>query len=297
MAPGLIALMQDINTATGLCAVIGNPVEHSLSPVMHNAAFAAMKLNIVYLAFRVEDVAGCIRGMKALHGFRGLSVTIPHKSAVMEHLDSIDDMALHVGSVNTISCDNGRLIGYTTDGPGAVRAFDDAGVPLQGRDVLLLGSGGAVRAVAFALLEQAGVARLTIAGRTAERVRGLVNDLKEKAVGNVDAASIADDLPACMGSHEVIIQGTPTGMYSASVNKTLIPKKLLRPHHVVFDMVYRPMNTRLLQEAREAGCHVILGLEMLLNQAALQFEIWFGKPAPRHVMRQALMKALNETGS
>jgi len=282
-----------IDTATGLCAVIGNPVEHSLSPAMHNAAFEAMQLNYAYLAFRVTDVAGCLAGMRALAGFRGLSVTIPHKAAVMAHLDEIEPMARHVGSVNTITNEGGRLIGATTDGPGTVKAFADAGVTLAGRKVVLLGSGGAVRAVAFAVAAEK-PEQLTILGRTPERVRELAEDLRAKAGAPVEEGTLDGDLARVMETHEVVIQGTPAGMHPHEVNKTLVPKALLKAHHVVFDMVYRPMKTRLIREAEEAGCQTILGLEMLLNQAALQFERWMGKPAPRHVMRQALLKALAE---
>lgn len=282
-----------LDTATGLCAVIGNPVEHSLSPAMHNAAFEAMQLNYAYLAFRVTDVAGCLAGMRALASFRGLSVTIPHKAAVMAHLDAIEPMAQHVGSVNTITNEGGRLIGATTDGPGTVKAFGDAGISLAGRRVVLLGSGGAVRAVAFAVAGE-GPEQLTILGRTPARVRELVGDLKDKTAAPVEGGALDADLARVIARDDVIIQGTPTGMHPHDVNKTLVPKALLTPRHVVFDMVYRPMKTRLIVEAEEAGCQTILGLEMLLNQAALQFERWMEKPAPRHVMRQALMKALAE---
>ena len=134
-----------IDAHTRLCAVIGNPVGHSLSPAIHNAAFEAMGLNFVYVAFSVTDVAGCLAGMRALPGFRGMSVTIPHKRAVMRHLDSISPMAERVGAVNTIINDGGRLSGDTTDGPGTLRAFAEAGITLAGKRILFLGAGGAVR--------------------------------------------------------------------------------------------------------------------------------------------------------
>lgn len=284
--------MRQIDTSTRLCAVIGNPVGHSLSPLIHNAAFEAADLDFVYLAFQVEDVAGCLAGMRALPSFRGLSVTIPHKLAVMRSLDDIDPMAVKVGSVNTVVNENGRLRGFTTDGPGTLRAFHEADVTLKDKRVLFLGAGGAVRAVAFAMAEQADTAGITILGRTASRVEGLVSDLRGKTPARVDGGSLQDDLARALDSHDIVIQGTPTGMYPHEMAETLIPKELLEQRHTVFDMVYRPMRTRLLREAEAVGCHVIPGTEMLLNQAALQFEAWTNVPAPLDVMRHALITRL-----
>ena len=284
-----------IDTATQVCAVIGNPVGHSLSPAIHNAAFQAAGLNFVYVAFRVEDVGACLAGMRACEGFRGMSVTIPHKSAVIAHLDELEPMAAAVGSVNTIVNENGRLIGSTTDGLGALHALSAAGVNLDGRRVLFLGAGGAVRAVAFAFLDQAKPDRVTVLGRTAVRVRALVDELVARAGGiKVEAGDLKADLAKAMAEHDVVIQGTPAGMYPEWMENTLAPAELLRPEHVVFDMVYRPIKTRLVREAEQAGCQVVLGLEMLLNQAALQFELWTNAPAPANAMRQALVGALNK---
>lgn len=279
--------MHPIDTKTQLCGVIGNPVGHSQSPRLHNAGYAALELDFVYLAFEVSDVAGCLAGMRALPNFRGLSVTIPHKLAVMEHLDELEPMAEKVGSVNTITHEGERLIGSTTDGPGAVRAFDDAGVQLLGRRVLLLGSGGAVRAVAFAIADMCSPAEITILGRTPERVSSLVEDLRAKAPGAFAAGDIEADIEGAMGDHEVIIQGTPLGMGPDRAGASCVPPETLRPGHVVFDMVYSPKRTKLIADAEAVGCTVIYGIEMLLNQAALQFERWTGKGAPLHAMRAA----------
>lgn len=286
--------MRAIDTATRLCAVIGNPVEHSLSPAIHNAAFDAAGLNYVYLAFHVQNVRACLEGMRALPSFRGMSVTIPHKAAVMPFLDEIDPMARFVGSVNTVVNEQGRLIGSTTDGPGALRAFHEAGVSLAGRRILFLGSGGAVRAVAFAIALDKAAISITILGRTPERVDLLVRDLHEKTPISIKGGSLADDLADAVGTHDIIVQGTPTGMYPDSIGQSLVPKDLLEPHHVVFDMVYRPLETRLVRHAREVGCQVVLGSEMLLNQAALQFELWTGLHAPLSDMRRALVSVLGE---
>ena len=297
MASGMIETVMPIpmlNTETQLCAVIGNPVAHSVSPHLHNAAFAATGLNYVYLAFRVEDLQRCLDGMRALSSFIGLSVTIPHKRAVMDYLDEIIPMARHVGSVNTITQKGGRLIGSTTDGLGALRAFEEAGISLKGRHVLFVGTGGAARSVAFAMAEPGQAASITILGRTPERVSELVNDLRGHSNAVINGGNLDRDLVAGMQERDVIIQATPVGMFPETVGQTVVPGDLFRPEQVAFDMVYRPVQTRFLQDAQQAGCRVVPGTEMLLYQAALQFETWTGVGAPIPVMRNALLKALTD---
>lgn len=293
MIEGAGALRQDfaIDTGTRLCAVIGHPVGHSLSPAMHNAAFQAMGLNYVYLAFDVADVGACLGGMRALRGFRGMSVTIPHKMAVMPHLDEVDEMARRVGCVNTVTCEDGRLLGTVTDGLGTLRAFADAGVSLRGRRILFTGAGGAVRAVAFAMADAA-PEQITLLGRTPEKVASLAEDLRGETGVTVRTGALDDAVPELDG-HDILVQGTPIGMHGHDEGRSAVPGGRLRPDHVVFDMVYRPRRTRLLEDARAAGCVTIEGLEMLLNQAALQFERWTGLTAPSTVMRRALESALS----
>src|SRR5437867_2933285 len=160
----------EINAKTQLCGLLGNPVEHSLSPAIHNAAFEKLGLNFVYLAFRVEDIAGAIRGIRALGNVRGFSVTIPHKVAVIPHLDEVETTARHIGSVNTIVVEKGKLTGYNTDATGALRALRDGGVRLDGQRVLMLGSGGAARAIAFALAADPAVPGAKAAGCRTIRV-------------------------------------------------------------------------------------------------------------------------------
>jgi shikimate dehydrogenase len=284
--------MPTINAETRLCAVIGNPVGHSLSPTIHNAAYEALDINFAYLAFRVDDVRAFLQGMKSMPGFHGVSVTIPHKLAVMAHLDSIDPMAEKVGSVNTITHEDDRLIGSTTDGPGTLRAFEEAAVSLEGKRVLFLGAGGAVRAVAFALCESGAPERVTLLGRNPEKVAPLANDLREKTGVSIAQGNLADDVLQGLAEHDVIIQGTPVGMAPDREGQTCVPAQALRQDHVVFDMVYKPLKTRLVQDAEEAGCTVISGIEMLIQQGALQFERWTGQPAPVDAMRSAALRAL-----
>lgn len=285
--------MRSIDAETRLCAIIGHPVKHSLSPLLHNAAFESLGLNYVYLAFDVEELAGCLAGMRAMEAFRGLSVTIPHKMNVIAHLDEVDPIAAKVGSVNTISNVDGRLVGTTTDGRGMLRAFDEAGMSLQGKRVLFLGSGGGVRAVAFAVAELAGPASIRVLGIVPEEVHGLVQDLSGSMSGSTSGGNSVDDLAEAMAEAEVVIHGTPVGMHGASEGESIVPPELLESRHIVFDMVYRPLKTKLLEDAEEAGCATVQGIEMLLWQAALQFEMWTGAPAPVEAMRAALRSAMD----
>ena len=281
--------MHPIDAATRLCAVIGHPVGHSLSPAIHNAAFASLNLNYVYLAFDVNDVADFITGMRAMPSFRGLSVTIPHKRAIQDHLDEIDPLAARIGSVNTVvRTEDGRLIGHSTDGPGTLRAFAEAGVGLAGKRVLFLGGGGAVRAVAFAFAADAKSASIKLLGRNRSRIDALAADVASATNVPVTTGDLAGDIRQALSQHDVIVHGTPIGMVPERVGQSVIPADALEPRHIVFDMVYNPHETRLLQDAAAAGCTRIYGIEMLLHQAALQFELWTGESAPIDVMRKAV---------
>src|SRR5574341_954586 len=280
--------MIEINAQTKLCGVIGNPVEHSLSPAIHNAAFQKLWLNYVYLAFKVEDVEGALRGLRALGNLRGVSVTIPHKVAVLPYLDEVEPTARHIGSVNTIVVDGGRLIGYNTDSSGAIRALQTGGVTLEGRRVLMLGSGGAARAIAFGLAAGLGIARLTILGIDDKERRGLAADLKARTSLPLEEGPITPEaLRQALHESDIVLHCTPLGMHP-KIGDTCVPATLLRPQLTVMDIVYNPLETRLLREAKAAGCRTIRGLEMFLNQAAAQFELWTGQAAPADVMRSVL---------
>ncbi len=281
-----------IDAKTRVCAVIGNPVEHSLSPAIHNAAFEALGLDFVYVAFRVEDIAGAITGMRALGNFRGLSVTIPHKISIMEHLDEIDEVARSIGSVNTVLKDDDSLKGSSSDGPGALKALLDYEADPAGKCLLMLGSGGAARAITFTLANMERPPELSILGVIPEELDTLVRDLKDKTSARVDGKHLDDEsLRKEAAKAEIIIHCTPVGM-RPKTGDTLIPKELLRPEQVVFDVVYTPRETQLLKEARSVGCKAIPGLEMFVNQAIVQFELWTGKSAPVEVMRKIVEENL-----
>lgn len=283
--------MIQINAQTKLCGLLGNPVEHSLSPAIHNAAFEKLGLNFVYLAFRVEDIAGAIRGIRALGNVRGFSVTIPHKVAVIPHLDEVEATARHIGSVNTIVVEKGKLTGYNTDATGALRALREGGVRLEGQKVLMLGSGGAARAIAFALAADpagTGIAGLTILGIEEPERRGLIRDLRARTPLPVEDGPISEEtLRRGIKASAILIHCTPVGMHP-KVEESCVPTGVLSPHLTVMDIVYNPLETRLLREARAAGCRTIRGLEMFLHQATAQFELWTQQAAPADVMRAVL---------
>ena len=277
-----------INTSTQLCGLLGNPVEHSLSPAIHNAAFQHLGLNFVYLAFPVEDVEGALRGIKALGNLRGFSVTIPHKISVMPYLDDIEATARHIGSVNTIVKEDGKLTGYNTDASGALQALTRAGVRTQGQHVLMLGSGGAARAIAFALAIEGSVNALTLLGIDQQERTALAQELREKTSITIHHDSITEEtLEREISRSHILIHCTPIGMHP-NVNDSCVPKHLFTKNLTVMDIVYNPLETQLLREAKEMGCQVIRGVEMFVNQAVGQFERWTGQPAPIDVMRAVL---------
>ena len=277
-----------IDVHTQFCGVIGNPIEHSLSPAIHNAAFQKLGLNFVYLAWRVEAIGDAIRGLRALGNFRGASVTIPHKVAAMPFLDEVDAMARHIGAINTIIVEEGRLIGSNTDATGALRALKEGKAPLNGESVVMLGSGGAARAIAFVLAAEAGIRRLHLLGIEEQECRNLAADLKTKTGLTVLNAHLDEaSLKTVLSEARVLIHCTPVGM-APKIGISCVPVHLLHPDLTVMDIVYNPRETQLLADAKAAGCGTIPGLEMFLFQAAAQFERWTGRSAPLNVMREVL---------
>ncbi|MBN1419511.1 MAG: shikimate dehydrogenase [Planctomycetes bacterium] len=283
-----------IGAATRISAVIGDPVAHSLSPAIHNAAFRALGLDWAYVAFRVapERIGDAVAGVRGF-GIRGLSVTIPHKVAIIPHLDAVDEIARWVGSVNTVVNDDGTLTGCTTDGHGALEAFRAAGATTAGRRVLLLGSGGAARAIAFAVARDAAPAAIEILGIDEGERERLAADLAQKTGVSVTAGP-TDRLERALARAEFLIQATPIGMHPKE-DATLVPARLLRRGLVVFDAVYTPLRTRLLREAEAAGATAIPGVGMFVHQAAVQFKLWTGQDAPIDVMEKVLLDHLRES--
>ncbi len=278
----------EINAHTQFCGVIGNPIEHSLSPAIHNAAFQKLGLNYVYLAWKVEVIGEAIRGLRALGNFCGASVTIPHKVSAMPFLDHVESTARQIGAINTIVAGKGQLTGYNTDATGALRALKEAGVELRGRRVAMLGSGGAARAIAFALATESGADKLTLLGIDDKERVTLAGDIRSKTALKVedfhlDEVTLGRTLPEA----QVLIHCTPIGM-SPKADASCVPASLLHAGLAVMDIVYNPRETRLLKEATRVGCKTIPGLEMFLHQAVIQFELWTNRSAPVDVMRTVL---------
>ncbi len=268
-----------IDANTSLFGLIGNPVAHSLSPAMHNRAFAASGYNGVYLAFEVTEPAAAITGIRALN-FKGVSVTLPHKVAVMEYLDEIDETAAQIGAVNTIVNNQGRLIGYNTDCAGALEALKTRS-SIKNKSVALIGAGGAARAIGYGLVASGG--HVTIFNRSRKTGERLAKDLQAEFV------PLSDWQP---NRHEILINTTPVGMHPET-DATPIPKEDLSEEMVIMDIVYNPIKTRLLKEAENKKCRTINGVAMFVYQGAHQFELWTGQKAPVDVMQKAVLEELD----
>lgn len=286
--------LRSISTRTQFCAVIGNPVAHSLSPAIHNAAFAFLGLDFVYLACPVEDVRSALAGMRAIGTFRGMSVTIPHKMEAMRWVDEVAEVDRSIGSINTVVRENGRLIGLGTDGPAAIQAITDRGVNLDDRRVLMLGAGGAARAISFTLARKTRLADLTILDINETLLKQLGTDLRAGTQTRIDTRLLTPaSLAEAMAVADLIVHCTSIGMHPRE-NASLVPPELFRPGQVVFDIVYTPLETKLIAEARSRGLQAIPGVDMFVNQAALQFRAFTGVDAPVDVMRQVVLDRLRK---
>jgi len=235
-------------------------------------------LDYVFLAFKVEHLKDAVMGIRALT-LEGVSVTIPHKVEVMDYLDDIEEVARKIGAVNTILNQEGRLLGYNTDCSGAINALQEK-IELKDKKTMLLGAGGAARAIALGLKEKG--ADLTILNRTVKKAEVLASEINCQYGGLEFIESLQPD---------VLINTTSLGMYP-KMDDTPVKKEFLKDM-LVFDIVYNPLKTRLIKEAEQNGCATIMGLEMFVNQAALQFELWTGKKAPIDLMRKVVVEKLS----
>lgn len=273
--------------------LLGWPVGHSRSPAMHNAAFRALGLNWQYLLLPVapEDVGDAVRGLRALR-FAGANVTVPHKQAVMPFLDEVTLEAQAIGAVNTIVNRDGHLVGYNTDAIGFLRALREAGFEPRGCRAVVLGAGGAARAVVYALL--AAQATVTVANRTVEKARELARDLGRVFGTTVHVIPLHSRaaLAQALGGADLLVNATSVGM-APHADACPLPADLpLHPSLTVYDTVYVPRETQLIRRAQEAGAKAVDGLGMLLHQGAVAFELWTGMKPPLDVMRQALLDAM-----
>ncbi|MEM2936331.1 MAG: shikimate dehydrogenase [Candidatus Bathyarchaeia archaeon] len=281
----------NISGKTKVCAVIGDPVEHSLSPCIHNAAFQHLQLDYVYVAFSVkrEELRTAIQGVRSLK-IHGLNVTTPHKLDVIQHLDRLDESAKNVGAANTILNKEGTLIGYNTDGKGALLALEANQGNLLNKKILILGAGGASRSISYTLAQKA--RELVVLNRTVERAESLVKELLTPFGDKVRYGGLSRSrMKAELEDTDVLINATTLGMHP-NEDETPVDQDLLRPNLTIFDLVYHPLETRLLREAKAAGARTIDGLAQLIYQGAVSFEIWTGKKAPIEVMMKAAQEKL-----
>ncbi|MBA7478031.1 Shikimate dehydrogenase (NADP(+)) [subsurface metagenome] len=280
-----------ISGKTKICGIIGDPIEHTMSPVMHNAAFKNKGVDYVYLAFRVkkEELSKAIEGMRALN-IRGLNVTIPHKVAVIPFLDELDHLADKIGAINTIVNNDGVLKGYNTDATGFLQALRERGIEPKGKSVVILGAGGASRAISFILAEKG--SSLVILNRTWNKAKICTDRISEIFQREATALKLnRENLAAALSKADILVNATSVGM-SPNIDETPVTSDLLRPNLVVYDIVNNPIKTRLQREAEVVGATVISGLDMLVWQGALAFEKWTGLKAPIRVMREKVIKVL-----
>ncbi|MGB9845418.1 shikimate dehydrogenase [Methanothermobacter tenebrarum] len=279
-----------ITGKTNVVGVIGDPVEHSLSPIMHNAAFNHLKLDYVYVAFHVKKgmAKEAIEAMKTFN-IKGLNVTIPHKVRILKYIDEIDETAKLIGAVNTLKLEKGKVWGFNTDGIGCVRALEEV-TNLKGKNVIILGAGGASRAITFQLASS-NVGSLHILNRTPENAKKIAEDIKEKLGIKVFAGGL-EHLKEKIGDADILINTTPVGMYPNIDARPLATADILHENLIVKDLVYNPPQTRLLKEAEKAGAKTISGIKMLVYQGAESFKIWTGKEAPTSIMEKAILKTI-----
>ena len=269
---------------TSTYAVIGDPIDHSLSPNIHNAAFRSLNLDCTYIAYRIPK-GELIAGVEALKTIKiaGFNVTIPHKIEMIKYLDVLDENCNLIGAVNTVSNDNGILKGYNTDMHGFLEPIKKRNLEIKGSRVLLVGAGGAARAIVAGLVKEK-ADKITIANRTRENANELA-EFTKKIGGKVDVISL-QEIDKLISEHKFIINSSSVGLRN---EHSLIPTSNIDRNSIVYDVIYSPINTDLVKKSKENGATIIYGYEMLLAQAAKAFEIWHKTEAPYDVMKKALL--------
>lgn len=283
----------NINTETKMIGLLGYPLGHSFSSLMHNSVFEQRSLNKIYIPIEVlpENLETVVRGISKMN-FDGFNVTIPHKIKIMKYLDEIDEYAKCIGAVNTVTIKNGVLKGYNTDGIGFLRSYEEiTETKVEGKNVFVLGSGGASRAISMTLaLNKAN--KIYICNRTHEKAVALVNDINNQA----GECSIAvpmeyEEMEKAIKDSDILINATSIGMYP-NVDKSPISKNLLNKKLIVYDAVYNPKKTKLLLDAEEIGCKTVMGLSMLIYQGSEAFELWTNSKAPVDLMFKVVEEGL-----
>ena len=282
-----------IDAKTQVVTLLGHPVEHSLSPRIHNAAFQAQDVNAVYVAtpVRPEAIREALAGLRAMQ-FLGANVTVPHKEAVRPLLDEVSERAAAIGAVNTIVRENDTLRGDNTDVEGFLSPLAKAqGAGLEGARMTVFGAGGAARAVVYGLLDRYMPERLTLVARRPEQAEALAADLDGYDLTDALRVTTFDAAAAAVGASRLLVNATPLGMAPEHENQTPWPSEDdFTPNHIVYDLVYSPEETRFLREAAAQGATTIGGLGMLVEQAAASYRQWTDQPMPTDAVYETLRR-------
>ena len=282
-----------VSAQTKILGIIGHPISHSMSPIMHNVALNDLNLDYIYIAFNVmpKDLKNALNGVKALK-IHGMNITIPHKGTVIPYLDKIDPLAQKIGAVNTLKLINDLLVGKNTDAAGFKQSLNDAKINPSGLDVLIIGSGGAAKAVSYSLIES--VNRLIIFNRTKQNAEQLVNTLKKDSESQIIAKKLSkSNLANEIKKTDLLINATPVGMYP-SHHESVIAPDMFHKDMAVFDLIYNPLETQLIKDAKIAGCKTLNGIDMLINQGALAFEWWTNKKPNTNLMKRKIIEILSK---
>ncbi|MHA2048559.1 MAG: shikimate dehydrogenase [Promethearchaeota archaeon] len=286
-----MSVERPLTSKTKIFCVIGYPIEHSMSPIMWNPALKELGLDFIYVAFNIrpEDLEKAINGMRAI-GIKGMNVTVPHKQNVMKYIDEIDPIAQKIGAVNTIKNDGGILKAKNTDAEGAKKSLLEKGCKVEGKNVLILGSGGVARSITYILAEDAN--KIIVTDLVEDKALLIAREIKElMGISIVGKVSSEKNLKEAIKNSDILINATPIGM-SPNIETTPISMDLLHQDLFVFDVVYNPLTTRLLREAAEVGCKTLGGLDMLINQGMLAFEWWTNKKPNKDLMKNKIIEYL-----
>ena len=264
--------------------IIGDPVEHSLSPIMQNSAFSYLGINSSYFSFRVTsgDLKQSIESLKLI-GIGGFNVTIPHKISILKHLDKLDQTAITTNAVNTVKNDGGNLIGYNTDLYGFIRPLHERNVNFNGINILIIGAGGAAYAIMTALSFEKGISKVIVVNRSSVNTSNLVKHGLKLGINSY--GENFDDLSKSTSKSDLIINATSIGLKDET---SPVDPKFIKPNTIVYDIIYKPVYTDLLRKAKVANAKIIFGYEMLIAQGAQAFKIWTGLDAPIDVMKKSL---------
>jgi shikimate dehydrogenase len=277
-----------ITAHTKLLCIIGYPIEHSMSPVMHNAVIKELNLDYIYLAFNVypNNLHLAVKAFKTLD-IKGINVTIPFKEKIIGYLDEIDPIGKKIGAINTIKNENGYLIGKNTDAEGGKIAILNSGYDISGSNVLILGAGGTARALSYSLANY--VNKITIVNRTEKRAEKLAKELNRNfGINVISKKFLTNILKEETHQADLFINTTPIGMYP-NVDKTPISAEFLHKDLFVFDVIYNPLETKLLKDANKCGCKTLGGLDMLVNQGAFAFEWWTNEKPNLNTMKNKII--------